>query len=251
MYGIDINKEIKYKFASFRFFDENEYHIDRVCKDDVLLLVFDGILRFSENGVFYEIHPGEYHIQKHNSVQKGMLPSSTPKYLYIHFYAEWTQDSLIAKSGKFDCDYLKDKMEKMNSLSYSDAPYIIKANMFYSILSKLCKNTLEDSVAEEISEYIIENYHKNIRIDMLSKRFSYSKNHIINIFKKSFGQTPIVYMNWIRLRKAEELLITTSESIESIAFGCGYSNYSHFYRQFIRKNNISPEKFRTQKRLGR
>ncbi len=250
MYGIDLNKEIKYEFASLRFFDEKEYHVSRVCKDDVLLLVFDGILRFSEDGVLYEIHPGEYHIQKHNSIQEGVLPSESPKYLYVHFKAAWTQDSLIAKSGTFDYEYLKNDFEEMNTLSYSDAPYILKTAKFYSILSKLCKKTSGDSTAEKILEFISENCQQNISIDMLCERFSFSKNHIINIFKKSFGQTPVAYLNVLRLKKAEELLITTSEPIESISFSCGYQNYSHFYRQFVHKNNISPEKFRKQKQIG-
>lgn len=242
-----MNKEIKYKFASFRFFDENEYHIDRVCEDDVLILVFDGVLRFSEDGVFYEIHPGEYHIQKHNSVQEGVLPSESPKYLYIHFYAEWTQDSLIAKSGTFDYQYLKNEIKKMNKLSYSDAPYILKTNNFYTILSKLCVSPSINITAKQISEFICENYQQSIRIDMLCQKFSFSKNHIINIFKETFGQTPISYLNSVRIKKAEELLIASSDTIENIALSCGYPNYSHFYRQFMLKNSISPEKFRKQR----
>ena len=78
-----MNNDIQYLFASLRYFDEKEYHVDRVCSDDVLLLVFEGVLRFSEDGVGYEIHPGEYHIQKHNSIQKGDRPSDSPKYLYV------------------------------------------------------------------------------------------------------------------------------------------------------------------------
>ena len=250
MYGIDLNREIKYKFASLRFFDEKEYHVDRVCKDDVLLLVYEGILRFSEDGVLYEIHPGQYHIQKHGSIQTGTLPSDSPKYLYVHFYGEWTHDSLLSKSGTFDWESLKNDIWQMNALSYSDAPYMIKANQFYTILSKLCKPTPKGSVAEEISEFINKNYQKNISIQMLCDQFSFSKNHIINIFRNAYGQTPIAYLNSVRLKRAEELLITTSDSIESISFHCGYQNYSHFYRQFTRKNNLSPEAFRKQKRIG-
>lgn len=250
MNGIDLNKEIKYKFASLRFFDKKEYHVDRVCDDDVLLLVFDGILRFSEDGVFYEVHPGEYHIQKHGSIQKGVLPSESPKYLYVHFYAEWTDDSLICKRGNFDYEYLKRDIDEMNALSYSDAPYILKANKFYTILSMLCKKTTFESTADEILKFINKNYQKDINIESLCKTFSFSKNHIINVLKKAIGMTPIAYLNLVRLKRAEELLITTSDGIENISISCGYQNYSHFYRQFIRKNNVSPESFRKQKRIG-
>ena len=249
MYGIDLNKEIKYRLASLRFFDEKEHHVNRLCKDDVLLLVFDGVLRFSEDGVLYELYPGQYHIQKHNSIQKGPLPSDSPKYLYVHFRAEWTEDSILAKTGTFDYEYLKDDIAQMNRLSYSDAPYIIKVAQFYSLLSKLCKSNPDDSIAKQIADFIQKNSRQNISIDMLCKQFNFSKNHIINLFKKSYGMTPNVYLNMFRLKNAEELLITTSKPIESISIQCGYGNYSHFYRQFMRKNKIAPEQFRKQKRM--
>lgn len=250
MYGIDLTKEIKYQSSSLRFFAEQEYHIDRFSKDDVLILVYDGVLRFYEDGVFYEIHPGEYHIQKHNSFQKGIVPSDAPKYLYVHFHAAWTENSPLPKSGTFDYLSLKSDIEEMNALSYNNAPYIIKTAKFYDILIKLCQPNTVNTVALQIADFIKENYNHNINLDTLCKKFSFSKNHIINMFKKEFGQTPVTYLNNMRLNKAEQLLITTSESTESISLFCGYRHYSYFYRQFIRKNQTSPEKFRQKKRLG-
>ena len=66
MSGIDLDKPINYKHSSLRFFKEGERHVSRICNDDVLLLVFDGILNFQEDGKSYSIKAGEYHIQKHN-----------------------------------------------------------------------------------------------------------------------------------------------------------------------------------------
>ena len=42
----------------------------------------------------------------------------------------------------------------------------------------------------------------------------------------------------------------TSETLENVAAACGFRNYSHFYRLFVRKNRLSPEKWREAKRLG-
>ena len=85
MRGIDLNKPIVYKHSSLRFFEKNEHHISRVCDDDVLLLVYEGTLRFLENGEEYAVTAGHYHIQQHGSRQAGHLPSDSPKYLYVHF----------------------------------------------------------------------------------------------------------------------------------------------------------------------
>ena len=251
MYGIDMNQPIEYLFSSLRFFDPNEYHIDRFCRDDVLLLVYEGVLRFREDGVFYEIHPGQYHIQKHNTLQEGVLPSDVPKYLYVHFRAQWAENSLLPKSGSFDCASLKSKMEELNSLSHSNAPYIKKAAVFYEILSTLCRADAANTTAASIRNFIHDHSHQDISIPILCNEFSFSPNYIINIFKKEFGKTPIAYLNETRIKKAEELLISTSRPIESISLECGYRNYSHFYRQFVLKNEISPDRFRMNKRLGK
>ena len=73
MRGIDLDKPITFLYSSLRFFADNEYHVTRYCSDDVLLMVYEGILRFVEDGVSYELHPGEYHIQKGGSYQEGEM----------------------------------------------------------------------------------------------------------------------------------------------------------------------------------
>lgn len=252
MYGLDLNKEIKYLSSSLRFFAEKEHHITRECGVDVLLLVYEGVLRFTEDGIPYEIHPGQYHIQKHNSFQAGERPSDAPKYLYVHFLGEWAEGSgVLAKNGVFDYGALKADMEEMHQLSYCDAPYILKAGKLYRILSKLYKAEETDSIAGQIADFIEKNFQSGVDIPMLCREFSFSKNHIINLFKKEFGKTPIAYLNDVRLNHAQQLLTATSQPIEEIAYRCGYRNYSHFYRQFLERNQISPEKFRQQKRLGK
>lgn len=252
MYGLDLNKEIKYFSSSLRFFAEKEYHITRVCEVDVLLLVYEGVLRFTEDGVPYEIHPGQYHIQKQGSFQSGERPSDAPKYLYVHFMGEWTEGSgVLAKNGVFDYGALKADIEEMHRLSYGAAPYILRAAKLYEILAKLFKAGEADSVAAQMADFIEMNYQENVDLPMLCRQFSFSKNHIINLFKKEFGKTPIKYLNDVRLNRAEQLLTATSRPIEEVAYDCGYRNYSHFYRQFMDKNRVFPERFRQQKRLGK
>ena len=251
MNEIDLNQPILYKFSSLRFFGENEHHIDRFCQDDVLLLVYDGVLRFYEDGIPYEIHPGQYHIQRHSSVQAGPEPSDSPKYLYVHFLAQWKNDgSGLPRSGTFEYLKLKNIIEELDALAHGNAPYIIQAGRFYDLLSQLYRIKPAEPVVRSIADYIEKEYHKKITLDMLCDRFHFSKNHIINLFRKEFGKTPVAYMNHLRLQKAEYLIEVTSDSLESISEQCGFQNYSHFYKLFTRKNRICPEQWREQKRLG-
>ena len=207
MHGIRLDKSIEYRCASLRFFSKGEHHVSRICPDDVLLLVYDGILRFCEDGTQFEIHPGQYHIQRHGSVQSGVIASDAPKYLYVHFLAEWTdQGAVLPRSGTFEYTRLKAYMDELDSLAHSKAPYITQAGKFYSILTELQQPPAGNPLANQIADFIAKECHRTISLDLLCQEFHFSKNHIINTFRRSYGMTPIAYTNHIRLQKAAYLI---------------------------------------------
>ncbi len=245
MTGIDLNQPIIYKHSSMRFFKEGEYHITRYCKTDVLLLVFDGVLSFCEDGVEYELKKGDYHIQKAGSYQTASLPSQSPKYLYVHFIASWNEgEGCLSKKGIFDYPSLKGLMEKLDMSSGEELTLTEINAFFYQILSSLYRMTEKTTTADMIARYLTENMQKGVCLEELAKRFHFSKNHIINIFKKRFGVTPFEYMNNQRIKKAKQLMTVTSLSAESIAYECGFGDYSHFYKLFKKNHGICPDKWR-------
>lgn len=251
MRGIDLDRPIRYLGASLRFFKPGEHHVTRTCSDDVLLLVFDGVLRFSEDGVPCEVHAGEYYIQQHGLFQGGERASDAPRYLYVHFLSDhWTEGGKILPfRGTFDPSAFRFEMERMDALAHSDAPYIAKAGTFYNILSALGAKKQPKTAATELSDYITRHCDTEVTLDTLCREFHFSKNHIINLFEKNYGMTPIAYLQEQRLQRAEYLMETTSDSLETVALASGFHHYSYFYRLFVRKNGVSPEKWREQKRL--
>ena len=250
MRGIDLNKPIVYKHSSLRFFAKNEHHINRVCNDDVLLLVYEGALRFLENGTEYEITAGHYHIQQHGSKQIGHLPSDSPKYLYVHFCGEWDDNAdTLNYCGEFDYVLLKKTIEKMNRVSYENHTQTEQTAVFFYILSILYRNQLPRIKENDMAKYMQDHFNEKITLEILSQKFHYSKNQIVNIFKKSLSMTPIDYLNKLRIQKALYLLEVTSNTSESIAESCGFQNYSHFYRLFVRQNGVSPTEWRQNRRL--
>lgn len=251
MTGVNLDKFIEYRHASLRFFEAGERHVSRLCIDDVLLLVYDGILRFSEDGEQFEVGPGEYHIQRHNTVQTGEIASSAPKYFYVHFLADWSEGtSMLPVRGIFDYVKMKTIIEELDALEHSHAPYIAKAGKFYEILTQLRQSKAGDSVAHRMADSIARQCSGNLTLEKLCDEFHFSKNHLINLFKKEFDVTPIVYMNGLRLQKAEQLMEVTSNSLEDIALKSGFQNYSHFYKLFHRKHGMSPEQWRLKRRIG-
>ena len=245
MIGIDLNKPILYKYASFRFFQKKEHHTNRFCRDNVLLLVYDGILRFSEDDVEYEVCAGEYYIQKKNSDQKGRIASDAPKYLYVHFDGEWTDSpNALSNSGRFDIQWLFKLMERIDAASHQNAPYNELQYLFLKLLLSLISKAEKNPMAEQMSKYVEENIEKIVSLDDICKAFHYSKNYVIRIFNKEFGISPVQYINEMKLRRAMYLLETTSKPIGEIATVCGYADYAYFYKRFTRKVGTSPQKWR-------
>ena len=53
-------------------------------------------------------------------------------------------------------------------------------------------------------------------------------------------------MNYIRIRQASQMLLTTDDSVTKIALNCGFNSSNCFEDWFLRINGVSPRAFRKQ-----
>ena len=245
MRGINLDLPILYKYASFRYFGKHEHHITRFCRDNVLLLVFRGALRFSENGEAVTVCAGEYFIQQKNAYQGGEQASDAPEYLYVHFDAEWTEDmTALPYRGSFDHGLLFDLMAKLDQASHSDGPRIERQYLFLKLLLALRTKEKATGLAWAIADFMEKNVKTISSLSEICESFHYSKNYVIRTFRKEFGVSPIQYLNDLKIRRAMYLLETTSVSVGKIAEECGYLDYAYFYKRFVQRTGISPRKWR-------
>lgn len=251
MIGINFNMPIMYKHASLRIFKKNECHVTRICLDNVLLLVYEGILRFSENGVQKEVCAGEYYIQKKNSHHSGEIVSDAPKYLYVHFDGEWTegQDAFPSR-GVFSYDSLSELIQRIDTAAHQSVPYNELQFLFLKLLMKLKEKPQKNDIAKIFSQYINENLCNIYSLSDICNEFHYSKNYVIRIFNKEFGVSPIQYINEVKIKRAMYLLETTSRPIKEIMEECCFHDYPYFYKRFINKTGISPQKWRKKKQMN-
>ena len=245
MTGINLDGHIIYKGASLRFFEKNERYVTRFCKDDVLLMVYDGILRFTEDGVDYEITPGKYFIHKHDTFQSGTNESDEPRYFFVHFSSTWSEEgNVLPRSGDFDYLALRPYMERLDRLAHENSTYTEMCACFLEIMSLLYKKNEVVTTAGRIADYISVHFSEKITLELLSDEFHFSKNQIINIFKKKYSMTPIEYLSNIRIRNAQRLLEVTGKTAQSIALECGFNDYTAFYKLFVKYSGVSPERWR-------
>ena len=78
----------------------------------------------------------------------------------------------------------------------------------------------------------------------MARTLGLSRRRFTQLFRELAGESWQKRVSSLRMRYAADLLRSTSISIRSIAFECGYRDLSHFYRVFKQTHGMSPGQFR-------
>jgi AraC-like DNA-binding protein len=101
--------------------------------------------------------------------------------------------------------------------------------------------------ADEISHAVsllTDHFQEDLTVDDICQAVGLSRATLSRCFRKYTGRSLIDFLNSVRIDHACRLLIETSESIGDIAFQSGFSNLSHFNRQFRRTIGHPPREYR-------
>lgn len=93
---------------------------------------------------------------------------------------------------------------------------------------------------ERAIEYVDANYANTFRIADLAQVCHMSETHFRRIFQEKMNMTPVEYVNFVRIRKACELIDKTDISMEEVAGKVGFVTPSTFNRNFRRIVGTSP-----------
>lgn len=104
--------------------------------------------------------------------------------------------------------------------------------------------------AQMIFDYIAKHYHEPITSKHLADLCHVNESYFCRFFKKSFGKTPLSYLNEYRAEKAAVLLKESQKSITEIALETGFENSNYFTRIFRKIKGISPSAFRKTSTIG-
>lgn len=95
----------------------------------------------------------------------------------------------------------------------------------------------------EAKEILLKDFQNPPTIRNLSKKVGINESKLKTGFKKVFDQPVKTWLRNKRLNMAKLLLLEESQSIQAIAEAIGYTNHSHFSRQFKKKYGILPKDF--------
>ena len=162
---------------------------------------------------------------------------------YVIFGRIRTKNSPKANIIKSDYELLDRLYRKLPYFTESQISYF--TDLLPRILFQDAIEIENDSIIEEICEYIENNLKEDFSIISLSQKFYISKNKLYHLFEEAYKTTVNDYITQKRIEKAKELLISSNEPINKIAEDIGINNYTYFCKLFKRKTGKTPREYKT------
>lgn len=102
-----------------------------------------------------------------------------------------------------------------------------------------------DQKIEQAKIIMNENVLRNIDPEELAMRLNISYSWFRKVFKDYTGYAPAKYFQELKLRKAKQLLVSTSQSVKEISFLLGYQSTEYFFSFFKKHTGLTPLEYRS------
>ena len=260
--------------SDIRIFDANFAPTDGYC----LLLITEGrgFLEIPKNTAQNTIQEDADLIDiNHHSLKKNSLfffPLSKHWRLYLEnapwkFYLFFLSGSSISYYNKLFSDSAKEPFvisgssmlplhlsHLYDALSDCNHDPLWLSEQLTSLLCLTIKEArchAQSSLPYMIPSYLISirnSFHKNFAkpfsLAELETQYKISRFRIAHEFTAAFGQSPIAYLNCLRLQKACELLMCGDDRIGEISAAVGFESTNHFINLFRREYGMTPGTYR-------
>ena len=110
-------------------------------------------------------------------------------------------------------------------------------------------NGQKDHTDEEIKtaqEYIEAHYAEKISVEQLAERTSSSSRNFVRRFKKATNNTPIEYIQRVRIEAAKKKLESTTMNVHEVMYASGYNDDKTFRTLFKRYSGLTPLEYRNK-----
>lgn len=256
MYCLDLSREIRFVECEYRKFLPDERHITRKWNKSVMLFLFKNELYFEEDGTSVVVPESTWYIQRDNLLQRGPIGSPAPEYFYVHFEGTYVQQeepggTLLPITGEYDIQALKPLLKELYEYQNNVSDGKLYGDIIFKYILLKMKNQYDvtkNGLAYHINKYILGNFDKVITINVMSDSFGYCADYLSRVYKQQYGMTIHQNITHLRIRKAKQLLLSSTKSVQQIGEEVGYSTHSLFYKAFLNTEKMSPQQWRLKNR---
>jgi AraC-like DNA-binding protein len=100
------------------------------------------------------------------------------------------------------------------------------------------------SRADQIACYIASHYHEPLTAQSIAAAVGVHPNYAMSLFRETFGTTMTAFITEHRISHAQRLLVTTDDTILSVAMSAGFQSLSRFNEAFKAVCGCSPREYR-------
>ena len=163
----------------------------------------------------------------------------------------------VAITKQLFTQFVMDVFHLFEHLKADDMTEIVKAihaiNTFEELVAYI-KETLTKFFGQyrmnenvvSVLEVIGRDYQKELSLKDISKDLFINPVYLGQLIKRETNSTFAELLNKQRIKAAQQLLLSTSDSIEDICYAVGYSNVGYFYKVFRKLCGKSPKAYRKQ-----
>jgi transcriptional regulator GlxA family with amidase domain len=108
---------------------------------------------------------------------------------------------------------------------------------------QVAKNHGDEDIVR-IQNWIESNFKESANLEMLSGISHITKKTLLRRFKKATGETPLVYLQKIRIENAKRLLESKNLSFTEVTWEVGYNDVSSFHKTFKAETGLTPIEYR-------
>jgi AraC-like DNA-binding protein len=121
------------------------------------------------------------------------------------------------------------------------------ANLVHSYVLRFAQPTDQPDQLHLLWRRVATHLSNEWTLAKLAREAGYSNEHLRRLCRRQLGRSPMHQVIYMRMRRAAELLSTTEQTIESIAFDVGYHNPFVFSNAFTRWIGWRPSEYRRKK----
>jgi transcriptional regulator GlxA family with amidase domain len=143
---------------------------------------------------------------------------------------------LVERYGSKDLALATAKVFLVDSGRKIQTPY----QMFH-----VSKNHGDDEVVQ-VQEWLEVNYNKTVTLEKMTDLCNLTKKTLTRRFKKVTGDSPMSYLQKLRVENAKRLLESKKVAFNEITWRVGYNDISAFHKVFKSETGLTPIEYRSK-----
>lgn len=223
-------------------------HLDMVIEDRNINIPVKG------NQCLSVMSPNIRHQEKRVEFFQSYIAILIDKDYFEEIYAQYSSKLRLFKGEMYTASpellsllkcFMLEKRQYENYSLLDSMVRIITHSLARSVAGSNGKNIpIYDKLeVDRAVAYMREHISETVTLKSLADYVNVSEGHFSRIFKQYTDDTPMDFLNNMRLDKARNMLTNGVSNMTDIAMECGFKSPSYFSTRFLEKYHVSPSSY--------